>query len=272
MIEIPESAVLARQAGQTLAGRTIAAVFPPSSPHKFTWYNGDPLGYDRMLAGKKICSAEGFGAFVELVLQDDTRLLIGDGTNMRYYGPEERCPEKFQLALTWDDGACLVFTVAMYGGIYAYRGVFDNLYYRAAKSKVSPLDGRFDRAYFEALLAGEEKDVSVKAALATRQRIPGLGNGVLQDILFRAGVHPRRRISTLDGQDRENLFLSVKDTLAEMVAGGGRDTEKDLFGQAGKYRSVLSKNTYKLPCPVCGGAIVKEAYLGGAVYFCPNCQ
>ena len=26
------------------------------------------------------------------------------------------------------------------------------------------------------------------------------------------------------------------------------------------------------PCPVCGEPIVKEAYLGGAVYYCPGCQ
>ncbi|MFO7935831.1 MAG: zinc finger domain-containing protein [Bacteroidales bacterium] len=25
-------------------------------------------------------------------------------------------------------------------------------------------------------------------------------------------------------------------------------------------------------CPNCGDAIVKEAYMGGAVYFCPVCQ
>ena len=63
-----------------------------------------------------------------------------------------------------------------------------------------------------------------------------------------------------------------KSTLAEMTAGGGRETEKDLFGNPGGYKVVLSKNTYADPCPVCGGALVKEAYLGGAVYYCPHCQ
>ena len=36
--------------------------------------------------------------------------------------------------------------------------------------------------------------------------------------------------------------------------------------------TLLSKNTFTEPCPGCGGAIVKEAYLGGAVYYCPVCQ
>ena len=53
---------------------------------------------------------------------------------------------------------------------------------------------------------------------------------------------------------------------------GGRDTERDFYGKFGGYETILSKNTVKNPCPNCGDAIVKEAYLGGAVYYCPGCQ
>ncbi|MZP54386.1 MAG: endonuclease VIII, partial [Bacteroidales bacterium] len=42
--------------------------------------------------------------------------------------------------------------------------------------------------------------------------------------------------------------------------------------QCGKYKTLLSKNTANKPCPVCGDTIRKEAYLGGAVYYCPSCQ
>ena len=57
-----------------------------------------------------------------------------------------------------------------------------------------------------------------------------------------------------------------------MTRAGGRDTEKDLYGQAGGYRTILSRNTLDKPCPVCGGALIREAYLGGNIYFCPVCQ
>ncbi|HKM29634.1 MAG TPA: endonuclease VIII, partial [Bacilli bacterium] len=53
---------------------------------------------------------------------------------------------------------------------------------------------------------------------------------------------------------------------------GGRDTEKDVFGHEGRYRTKLSSKTYKDGCPKCGGAITKEAYMGGSVYYCPICQ
>jgi len=29
---------------------------------------------------------------------------------------------------------------------------------------------------------------------------------------------------------------------------------------------------WPVSCPVCGAAIVRQAYLGGNVYFCPVCQ
>lgn len=156
--------------------------------------------------------------------------------------------------------------------INAFRDTLDNPYYLGALSKPSPLGDGFDAAYFDRLVAGAKPNLSAKAFLATQQRIPGLGNGVLQDILFNARIHPKRKMATLGERELDALFGAVKSTLAEMTAVGGRDTEKDLFGNSGGYKVVLSKNTYADPCPVCGGALVKEAYLGGAVYYCPHCQ
>ena len=57
-----------------------------------------------------------------------------------------------------------------------------------------------------------------------------------------------------------------------MMRLGGRDTEKDLFGNPGGYQTRMSKRTLAGGCPACGGPITKEAYLGGAVYYCPRCQ
>lgn len=272
MIEIPESATLGSQIIENLAGKEMTKVCNATSLHKFTWYNGDPLEYPALLVGRRIETAKGYGAFVDIVLDEDTHLLIGDGTNIGYYPALELCPSKYQLLIVLDDNSALVFTVAMYGAIYAFRGVFDNPYYQGSIHKISPLDERFDENYFENLFRSIKKDLSAKAFLATEQRIPGLGNGVLQDILFYAGIHPKRKMSTIRELEKQDLFYSLKNTLANMADKGGRDTEKDLFGNRGGYRMVLSKNTYGKPCPNCGAAIVKEPYLGGAVYYCPGCQ
>jgi formamidopyrimidine-DNA glycosylase len=272
MLEIPESKTISVQAGNTLTGKRITEVLTASSPHKFAFYRGNPTEYSKLLKGRQIISAKGHGMFVDLCSDENTFITIGDGTNMRYYAPFEQRPEKHQMLIGFDDGSCVAFTVAMYGGIWAYKGKFDNPYYQRSLNSISPLDDAFDGLFFDHIFTSTAKDISLKAVLATEQRIPGIGNGVLQDILFNAGLHPKRKKSTLTDFKKAELFHSLKTTLKSMTEKGGRDTEKDFFGQAGGYKTLLSKNTLNNPCPKCGGAIVKEAYLGGAVYFCPSCQ
>ncbi len=87
--------------------------------------------------------------------------------------------------------------------------------------------------------------LSLKAFLATEQRIPGLGNGVLQDILYNARLHPKKKLGALSDGEFAALFSSVKNTLAEMTRNGGRDTEKDLFGSTGGYVTKLSSTRRK---------------------------
>ena len=272
MLELPETRHLSDQAGSLLAGKTIAGVQPASSAHKFAFYNGDPADYPALLLGKKILGARGHGMFVDLALEDECFISISDGTNMRLLSAIEPAPSKHQLLIAFDDGSQLVFTVAMYGGIWAFRGSIDNIYHQGSLRSTSPLLDGFDEPYFEKILAGTKKDLPLKGLLATEQRIPGLGNGVLQDILFNARLHPKRKTSTLSSDERSGLFRSLKQTLQQMSLQGGRDTEKDLFGRPGGYKTILSRNTLQLPCPRCGGSITKEAYMGGAVYYCKNCQ
>jgi len=272
MIEIPESTVISRQAETILSGKRITDVIKASSPHKFAWYHGDPELYKDLLVGHEIESVKGHGAYVDIICDGDVKISIGDGTNLKYYPAIEKHPVKHQLLIVFDDNSFLVFTVAMYGAICAYKGEFDNFYHRNSLQSISPLDKAFDKAFFDNIFKSVKKDMSIKALLATEQRIPGLGNGVLQDILFKAGIHPKRKISTLSDLQKEDLFHCLKVTLQNMTDKGGRDTEKDFYGNWGKYKSLLSKNTYKDPCPNCGGGIVKEAYMGGSVYYCPVCQ
>jgi formamidopyrimidine-DNA glycosylase len=93
-----------------------------------------------------------------------------------------------------------------------------------------------------------------------------------QDILFNAMIHPKKKANTLFVQDRKILFNSVKNTLSAMVEQRDRDTETDLFGNAGGYKTALCKNTTDKPRPVCGTVIKKEPYLGGSIYYCEKCQ
>ena len=272
MLELPESSNLALQLNKTIKGKIVWNVRARCSPHRFAFFFGDPDHYQDLLSGKRMGEAYAVAGFVEIEAED-LRMIFNDGVNIRYYAPGEPIPPKHQLHIEFTDGASLVFTVQMYGGLcVCHAGEMENPYYLVAKQKPSPLTAAFDEDYFKNLLDHSKPGIGAKAFLATEQRIPGLGNGVLQDILFRAKVNPRSPVDRLTFEERTHLFMSVKQTLSKMTMEGGRDIEKDLFGHNGGYLTVMSNKNEGHPCPLCGSTIVKQAYLGGAVYFCPACQ
>lgn len=271
MIELPEARNLARQISQHLSGKTVLSVTANHSPHKFAWFHEDPWGYNDLLTGKTIAGAISWGGLVE-IQAEEIRLVFGDGIGLSLVEPHGKRPLKHQLLVEFNDGTALAASVRMYGGLWCFReGSFDNIYYNIAREKISPLEDKFDLQYFSNLAQGADK-LSLKAFLATEQRIPGLGNGVLQDILFNARLHPKRKIGSLSQLEMQLLHHSVVTTLTKMADLGGRDTEKDIFGNPGGYMTILSKNTVQFPCSVCGNTIQKEAYMGGSIYYCPCCQ
>ena len=272
MIELPESSTISKQLAETISGKKISRVVAGQSPHRFAFFSGDPANYPNLLEGRFITGAQPLSGWVQVRLED-LLLTFHDGTVLCYYKAGERLPAKHQLLLEFEDGSALVCTVQMYGGIHVFQEEEnDNEYYVASRDAVSPLTSGFDLHYFKSLWDSAKQTLSAKAFLATEQRIPGLGNGVLQDVLFFAGIHPKSTLCKLDSAEQDNLFGSVKDTLKRMTAEGGRDTERDLFGQEGGYETALSRKSWGKPCPVCGGTVRKEAFLGGSVYYCPACQ
>jgi len=272
MIELPEAYVLSKQISQTLTGKTIRRAAANTHPHGFAMYSGDPSTYNAMLAGKKVtgsgtltretCSCDIVG-----IICDD--MLLSISTPIKYHAPGDRLPKKHQLLLEFEDDSHMSCTVQMWGGMHCapLANVQKN-----DRQPPSPYDDAFDEAYFGGLVDSVKPTLSAKALLATEQRIPGLGNGVLQDILFNAGIHPRRKIESMNDSDIQQLLLSVKSTLKMMRDDGGRDTEKDLFNRNGGYRTILSNKTITFPCGICGSGLIRQAYLGGNIYFCPVCQ
>ncbi|MHC1721425.1 MAG: endonuclease VIII [Clostridiaceae bacterium] len=272
MLEIPESNFISEQLNKTIKGKTVKNIYANKSTHKFAFFFGDPAKYQALLQGKNIGKAIALGGMIEIEAED-ARILFSDGANIRYFEAGEPLPEKHQLHIEFEDHTSLVCTIQMYGGLWAYKeGANDNPYYLAAKEKPSPLSDEFSESYFEKLIEGEKGTLSIKALLATEQRIPGLGNGVLQDILFKSGINPKTKLASLSKKDKNGLFRNVKHTLKEMTEKGGRDTEKDLFGNPGGYKTLMSGKSWKNPCPLCGGNIEKQAYMGGSIYYCKTCQ
>lgn len=276
MIEAPEARLLCRQLNETVRGKRITDVFAQFSPHKFAWFTGSPEEYAEWLSGKTMDGAQSQGGMVEITIGDKV-LVLTDGVNLRYLEAGTKLPVKHQLLIAFDDESCLIASVRMYGGLMCYDKEAEDGklsdYYRMAKSKPQVMSEAFSLEYFLGLINEESaQKKSAKAFLATEQTIPGLGNGVLQDILYHTHIHPKKKISELTDKDKENLFYQVKETMNDILQLGGRSTESDLFGENGRYVACLSKDTASRACPRCGETIVKENYLGGSIYYCRGCQ
>lgn len=273
MIELPEAINFANQLNETIKGKTISKVIAGQTTHKFTWFFGKPENYQKMLQNKKIGETSNFGGYVEISV-DNMKIIFHEGVNLRFIKDKSDIPDKHQMLIEFTDGTFLCGFVRMYGGV----GVFidndlDNKYYKLSKEKPSPLSKKFDEKYFYNLISDENvQKLSVKAFLATEQRIPGLGNGVLQDILYNAKIHPKQKVEKLSEKQKMNIYNSIKDTLKEMTEKNGRDNEKDLFSNHGKYKIKVSKNTVGEKCSICGSKIEKSNYMGGSIYYCNGCQ
>lgn len=103
MIEIPEANVLAKQLRETVLDKKISETKVPESSGKFSFYNGDPQSYNKMLSGETITGAKAVGGLVELNAENKN-LLFGDGVALTYHHDGSKIPKKYQLLVSLDDG------------------------------------------------------------------------------------------------------------------------------------------------------------------------
>ena len=275
MIELPEALAIARQMTKEIAGKRIAEGNKGNSPHKFAFSSGSAEEYEAIFRGKTVGESMGHGSAILTPIGDHHVLILGGGGERILFHQDERSlPKKRQLLLRFTDGAYLTVTVSGWGNTMLLPRAEYAQHRHVALHRTPPLTPGFTWKHFQGLLAqvDENSSKSVKYFAISEPGVLGIGNGCLQDILYHAKLHPRRRMVDTTASERRALYDAIQDTLARMVELGGRDSERDLYGNRGGYVRILDSRTRGQPCPVCKTAIEKAQYLGGAIYFCPTCQ
>ena len=270
MMEWPEAATMARQMNSALRRKRIHSAERENSPHKWVFYNRPRKDYERLLPGRTVGRARAQGSHVDVALSGGLTLQLGDGGERIFlHEAAANLPKKYHLLLRFDDGDALSVCVAGWGAVR----LFDKAQHRkwaAREGGPSPLDDRLTLPAFKAHL--DQCNRPVKAFFVNRPAVKGIGNGYLQDILFRAGLHPRRKVPSLTPAERRKLYSAMRKVIKEAVAKGGRDDELDLFGRPGRYVRTLDRHALGKPCPRCATKIGKISFLGGTCYLCPACQ
>jgi formamidopyrimidine-DNA glycosylase len=275
MFELPELTVIAAQMNDVLPGLTVAGGTLGNSPHKFVWYDREPEEFAALTAGLRARPAWAEGKWLFLPLEPGYVLLLGEwGGRIRYHARGEALPAKRHLDLTFTTGSALSATTQMWGGVHLSEAGREHDVKYVKDMRRTPVDDGFDRRYFGDLVVAAQQGGkrSVKGLLTQDQLIPGLGNAIAQDIMFRARLHPRRSLADLSGGQADDLFAAITGTVHDVIAAGGRSDERDLFGRPGGYARLMDAKAVGRPCPVCGTPVAKMSYLGGACYFCPACQ
>ena len=136
---------------------------------------------------------------------------------------------------------------------------------------VEPLE--VDRERFAALFRGRK--TPIKSALLNQKLLRGVGNIYADESLFRAGLRPRRRASTITRAQYELLHKSVQEVLKEAISLGGSTVSDyvDADGEAGFFQ--LEHRVYGRegePCLVCHTPIKRIVLGGRSSHYCPKCQ
>jgi formamidopyrimidine-DNA glycosylase len=275
MFELPETITLASQLTAALAGRTVRHGSLGNVTHKFVWYNRSPEEFAGLVAGRRIGAASARGRWLFVPLEPGHVLVLGEcGGKLLLTPAGSPPPATWHLRLDLDDGSVLTETTTMWGAMELFESGAELERDYVRDMRPTPVDAAFTPDYFERLVeeAWADGRRTVKSLLTQDQLVPGLGNAIAQDIMFRAGLHPRRSLADLDAAGRLALHGAIVGTVAEAIALGGRNDEVDLHGRPGGYVRRMDRAAAGRPCPRCDTTIEKIQYLGGACYLCPACQ
>ena len=225
------------------------------------------------------------GILRDVAAQELDRSLRGH----RFEEPERR--GKWLVA--WTDGPALVLHFGMTGGIVwatdavgrhphdrvivvldqgelRYRNMrkFGGVWLASGRGEVDALLSRLGpdalsvgRKEFLELM--ETRRGKVKAALLDQSFIAGVGNLLADEALWRARVHPARRIEDLLADERVVLFRELRSAIRQTV---------DRYPGGFRFRWDSIRGRPATRCPRCRIELVKMVVAGRSTYLCPTCQ
>lgn len=121
----------------------------------------------------------------------------------------------------------------------------------------------------------QNRKLPVKTFLMDNRHVVGIGNIYANETLFAAGIHPRRRCSTLTLEEWHHIHHHLVATLKWAIDCGG-STISDFInasGESGYFQANFKVyGKAEQPCPDCSQKLQKETIGGRTSYFCKNCQ
>lgn len=247
-----------RRGAAPIVGRTISGVDAPDD-----WYlkDIDARAIRRALVGATI---QGTGRIGKLMLVDTTSGTVGlrfgmtgrlviDGTPIiaaLEYSSKRLDPDWDRFRLEFDDGGTLAMNDPRRLGGVSLAPDIDAL---------GPDVWTIGRDDFAAVVGSSR--VAIKALLLNQKRLAGLGNLLADELLWRAGLDPRRSARELGVDDVHHLWSELGPMLDDLYERGGSH-----LGDHVEARGA------EIPCPRDGGAMMQVAIGGRTTWWCTDHQ
>lgn len=294
MPELPEVETVMRGLAPALEGRRMTEVKLRSKGLRFPF----PPGFQASLEGRTVERLRRRAKYILAALDDGATLLIHLGMTGRFTivkpeGQRRNLGEFYfeadeaddgphaHVRLTLDDGTRIVFTDPRRFGVMDWIARDDLEGHKLLRGiGVEPLGNEFNEAFLVKAFQG--KKAPLKAVLLDQRVIAGLGNIYVSEVLFRAGLSPRRKAGTIAkgklGAGRvAGIVRHTRDVLTEAIAAGG-STLQDFAhadGSEGSFQQrFLVYDREGAPClkPSCTGTIKRIVQSGRSSFYCPVCQ
>ena len=118
-------------------------------------------------------------------------------------------------------------------------------------------------------------DSEIKPLLMNQALVAGIGNIYACEALFRAGIHPRRRVMDLSEEEIARTMSRAQEIMNQSYALGGMTVRTfSSFGRSGNASKLLKiYDKVGFTCTQCRMAFVQRILQKGRnTYFCPQCQ
>ena len=186
-------------------------------------------------------------------------------------------PEKHDhVVLDMDGGARVTFNDARrFGAMDLLDADTADAHPLLAVLGPEPFGNAFDGPYLAARL--KDRKTPIKSALLDQRIVAGLGNIYVCEVLFRAGISPKRQAGRISAARAEALVPIIRDVLQTAIDAGGSSLRdyRQADGELGYFQhSFQVYGREGAPCmtPGCKATIGRIVQSGRSSFYCPTCQ
>jgi formamidopyrimidine-DNA glycosylase len=276
MPELPEVETVVRGLASRMTGRRIARL----DLHRADLRWPIPRGLRRKVEGRAIAEVARRAKYILIHLEDEGVLLMHLGMSGRLVLVDagDRAPRELHdhIVFTLDDGTRIRFNDQRRFGVLDYVRK-DALPSHPLLRELGPepLDPGFTGEILAAALMG--KRTPLKAALLDQQVVAGLGNIYVSEVLYHAGLSPRRLARTVTLERARRLVLAIREVLERAIAAGGSSIRDyvQTSGELGYFQhqwAVYGREGEPCPGCDCGRGVRRIVQSNRSTFYCAKRQ